>query len=70
MKLKSWHLMIISAIVVPLLRRIADAVVKKAESTPNEWDDVAASALQVVVELLGNTQQLVELMGAEVDGYD
>lgn len=53
-KMRGWQLFLISALVIPILDRLATQLEKNAPTTPEQWDDIAAGALRVVVDLLKN----------------
>lgn len=51
-KIRGWQLILITLIVIPVLRRVADVLDKKAKETPGEWDDIAVGALKTAIEVL------------------
>lgn len=59
-KLRSWQLILIKLIVLPVLRKLGDQLEKKAVETPQEWDDVIAGAFKTVVEFLNSSEAFEE----------
>jgi len=55
-KVRAWQLFLIKALVIPILKKLAQAVEAKATETPEKWDDVAAAALTSAVEVLESGQ--------------
>jgi len=53
-KLPSYVIFLIGAVVVPVLCRVCEALKKKAQETPETWDDVAVGAFETVLEFLKN----------------
>jgi len=53
-KLRSWEMMLVRMIALPILRRISARLVKKAGDTPEEWDDILAEAFQTVIAFFEN----------------
>jgi len=51
-KLPLYVIFLIGAIVVPVLSKVCEALKKKAQETPEEWDDVAVGAFETVLEFL------------------
>jgi hypothetical protein len=51
-KLPMYVIFLIGAIVVPVLTKVCNALKKRAEVTPEEWDDVMVGALEAVIEFL------------------
>ena len=59
-KVKGWQLSLIRMIVLPVLSRIHAILEKKAQETPEEWDDVLAAAFKIVIEFLKSPQVFEE----------
>ena len=51
-KLRKWQLVLIYMLCLPILDKICSALQKKAQETPEEWDDVLVGAFKVVIEFL------------------
>jgi len=51
-KLPLYVVFLIGAIVVPVLSKICEVLKKKAQETPEDWDDVAVGAFETVLEFL------------------
>lgn len=49
-KLRSWELMAVKLIAVPILLKIVTALEQHVAETPAEWDDVLVGALKTVIE--------------------
>ncbi len=56
-RLRGWQLMLVRAIAIPILRKIASDMEKRAKATKdNKWDDVLAGAFSTVVEFLSSPE--------------
>jgi len=53
-KLPAYVIFLIGAIVVPVLSKVCEALKKKAQETPETWDDVVVGAFETVLEFLKN----------------
>jgi len=51
-KLPLYVIFLIGSIVVPVLSKVCEALKKKAQETPETWDDVAVAAFETVLEFL------------------
>jgi len=51
-KLPLYVIFLVGAIVVPVLSKVCEALKKKAQETPDTWDDVAVGAFETVLEFL------------------
>jgi len=51
-KLPLYVIFLVGSIVVPVLGKVCEALKKKAQETPETWDDVAVGAFETVLEFL------------------
>ena len=54
MKLGTWELILVKAVIVPALKRIALELEKKAAETPESWDDIMVGTLKTTIEFFEN----------------
>jgi len=59
-KLPLYVVFLIGAVVVPVLKKVCEALKKKAQETPEEWDDIAVGAFETVLEFLNQPGLFVE----------
>lgn len=53
-KLPQYIIMLIGVIVIPVLSKVCVALKKRAEETPETWDDILVGAFETVLEFLKN----------------
>jgi len=58
-KLPLYVIFLIGAVVVPILSKVCEALKKKAQETPEDWDDVAVGAFETVLEFLKNPEVFI-----------
>lgn len=54
MTLGGWEIILVKLVVLPVLRTIADILMKQAEETPDEWDNVAVGTFKSIIAYLEN----------------
>ena len=54
MTLSGWEIILIRAVVLPVLKNIADILSKQAKETPDTWDDVVIGMFQSIIAFLEN----------------
>lgn len=54
MTLSGWEILLIRAVVLPVLKNIADILSKQAKETPDTWDDIVIGMFQSVIAFLEN----------------
>jgi len=52
-KLRGWELMLVRMLALPILEKLIDMLVEKAESdSEDNWMDVVANSMKIVIEFL------------------